>query len=108
MISTLTVQGITKMAISVKQLPLPADCINVIQSFAFVDQVQYKTRLIKKSVNQLMKISDNLYNREIESDDGYCFEWFYDHIQFQARYCKCGDYTNAANGPLNDCCRCKC
>ena len=96
------------MAITVTQLPLPADCIDVIQSFAFVDPLQYKTRLIKKSVNQLMKTSDNIYNREIETDNSHFFEWFYHHIQFQAWYCKCGGYTNAANGPLNDCCRCKC
>jgi len=96
------------MAIAVKNLPLPDDCIGNIQSYAFLDPVTYKNKLIYKSINILMKLAASVYNWNEELGNAYIFRWYLTDLQHQSWFCKCGDYKAAAIGPINDCCSCKC
>lgn len=96
------------MAIALRNLPLPDDCTNLIQSYAFLDPVTYKNKLLFKSVNLLMRTATSVYNWDEEYSDCYVFRWYFTHFQHQSWFCKCGDYTGVAIGPLNDCCICKC
>jgi len=100
-------------------LPIPNDCVDIINGYLFVDPVVYKNKLIKISIFCIMKSAIHDYNDEIdgyfdERDsnsiwDTFMFRWFYDHIQYQMKFCiKCGNYKTIDNGPLNRCCACKC
>ena len=96
------------MDVAVGNLPLPDDCINIINSYVLLDEVQYKNKLIWKSVNYLMRRAASNYNCEVYYNGNHIFRWYYTHVQYQSRYCVCGDYIVSTNGPLNDCCMCKC
>jgi hypothetical protein len=100
------------MSIALSNLPLPDDCIYIINSFAFLDPVQYKNKLIKKSVNTLLQLAINVYNwpryddLEELTDNMYVFKWYSYHIQHQIWFCKCGNYLDGQDIPTV--CRCKC
>jgi hypothetical protein len=100
------------MSVALSNLPLPADCIFVINSFAFLDPVQYKNKLIKKSVNTLLRMAVSVYSWPNFEDltelphDIYVFKWYTYHIQHQIWFCKCGDYVDGTHIP--NVCRCKC
>jgi len=96
------------MAIALHNLPLPADCIDVIQSYVFVDPVTYKNKLLFKSINNLMRCATSVYNWDEDVGNAHVFRWYLTHLQHQSWFCKCGNYTSAALGTLNDCCICKC
>ena len=96
------------MALALRNLPLPVDCINVIQSYAFVDPSRYKNKLIFKSVLCLLKRATSVYNWNESYDDTWLFRWYYTHLQHQAFFCKCGEFTDTTIGELQDCCKCKC
>ena len=99
------------MSVALSNLPLPADCIYVINSFAFLDPVQYKNKLIKKSLNIIFHMTINVYNwptfddLEALTDDMYAFKCF--NKQYQMWFCKkCGNYIDGEDIPIV--CRCKC
>jgi len=100
------------MSVALNNLPLPADCIHVINSFAFLDPIQYKNKLIKKSINTILRMAVSVYTwSNLEDftelpDDTYVFKWYAEHTQYQMWFCKCGDYIDGTDIP--NVCRCKC
>ena len=100
-------------SIALSNLPLPSDCIHVIQSYAFIDKDKYSNILIKKSVNALLRGAVSAYTDYLagidRQEDVYLFRWYFDHLQHQIIFCmKCGDYIYLILGELNRCCECKC
>ena len=100
-------------------LPIPKDCVDIINEYLFLDPIVYKNKLIKRSISWIMRCGINDYNDEIdgyygERDpnyiwDKFIFRWFYPHVQFQITFCiKCGNYKAITNGFINTCCSCNC
>ena len=96
------------------QLPIPNDCVHIINRYLFLEKMEYKNKLLKSSVNQLMRFAINSYNDErygiiYANPNTYLFRWYPFHIQHQITFCaKCGNYLLNDNEPIEECCTCKC
>jgi len=96
------------------QLSIPNDCAHIINSYLFLDKQMYTLRLIKKSVNQLMRFAVSPYNDErydvqLEHGDVYFFRWYPMHTQHQIQFCtRCGKYKQVNVGRISQCCSCEC
>ena len=92
------------------QLPIPNDCTHIINSYLFLEKIEYTNRLVKSSIHSLMKTAMNVYNDMGELDDVYYFRLFpTDKHQLQSILCsRCGNYKQLTKGILNQCCTCKC
>ena len=98
---------------SLHGLPIPSDCVDIINSYLFLDKLMFKNKLIKMSILVFMRRSINIYNDAIygyiHRCDTFIFRWFYTHIQHQILFCiKCGEYKAIENGIINQNCSCKC
>ena len=94
-------------------LPVPGDCIDIINGYLFLDRTEYKNKLIKSSVCRLMRRAINVYNDEVEGYealwDTHIFRWFDEEVQFQSKFCiQCGNYKEITNGEISKCCSCYC
>ena len=94
-----------------EQLPLPADCIEHIKSFLYIDKITKYNQLVKRSVNTFVKISYNMYtihkyNIYIDKST-FVFMFWYGHKHYQPIFClKCGDYLYS-DAFTNKMCQCK-
>jgi len=96
------------------QLPIPNDCAHIINRYLFLEKMEYRNKLLKSSVNQLMRFAINCYNDErygiiYSNPNTYLFRWYPLHIQHQITFCaKCGNYRFNDNEDIQECCTCKC
>ena len=99
--------------VAVSNLPLPDDCLSIIKEYIYLDTTTYKARLVKKSVNLLIKTACSTYKFDTLKypviGSKYIFRWFPTHIQHQFSFCKtCGNYTIVEFGEFNDNIMCRC
>lgn len=94
-------------------LPLPNDCVDIINSYLYIDSMSYELKLVKKTIRALLKTAVTPYNLFLHGRTTYgtwVFRWYpYHKYQFQTPFCcKCGEYLDVRFGALPDCCSCKC
>ena len=99
--------------VAVSNLPLPKDCVSIIKEYIYLDKTTYDAKLVKSSVNLLMKHACSLYKFEILGypviHSKYIFRWYPTHIQHQFGFCNtCGNYKYIEFGELNDRIICTC
>ena len=98
-------------------LPIPSDCVDIINEYLFLDRTVFKNKLINSSILWLLRTSVNDYNDELDGYyephdinwDIFVFRWFPEHTQFQCKFCiKCGNYKQITNGIITQRSRCHC
>jgi len=98
--------------VAVSNLPLPDDCLSIIKDFVYIDKTTYNAKLVKKSVNILIKTACSAYKFEILKypviGSKYIFRWYPSHIQHQFSFCTCGNYRHIEFGELNERVLCTC
>ena len=71
-------------------LPIPRDCVDIINEYLFLDLTVFKNKLIHSSILWLIRTATNDYNDEIDEYYGphdsnwniFVFRWFSEHTQF--------------------------
>jgi hypothetical protein len=103
--------------VALRGLPIPSDCVDIINEYLFLHRTVFKNKLIHSSILWLMRTSMNEYNYEIyeyyephdSNWDILWFRWFSEHTQFQCKFCiQCGNYKQITNGIINQSARCHC
>jgi len=99
--------------VAVSNLPLPKDCVSIIKEYIYLDKTTYDAKLVKSSVNVLIKTACSSYKFEIlgypDISSTYIFRWYPSHIQHQFSFCNtCGNYRYIEFGKLPERILCTC